>query len=128
MSASARNRGLEVLQWFGMLGAALAWTSQHVLGFGITQAVCGAGGRGWDVRNDTWQIAVAACAGGIILAAEAAAIAVFRRTRGSHYQGAPPRGRMQFFSIAAMVANVLFLCIVALDAIASVYGYGCRQS
>ena len=128
MSASARNRGLEVLQWFGMLGAALAWTSQHVLGFGITQAAAvPAVAAGTSKRHVADRASPPAPAGSSSPPRRLRSL-VFRRTRGSDYQGAPPLGRMQFFSIAAMVANVLFLCIVTLDAIASVYGYGCRQS
>ena len=128
MRLAGPRRALEVLQWFGVLGAALVWTMQHVVGFGVTEAECGAGGRGWGIGNDAWQIGLAAGAGTIILAAEAAAILVFRATRGNDYGSEPPFGRMRFFSIAAMVANVLFLCVVVLDGIASVYGYGCRQS
>jgi hypothetical protein len=128
VSASGRNRLLEALQWFGILGAALAWSSQHVLGYGVTEAACGAGGTSWGIANDTWQIAIGACAGTVILGAEAAAVIVFRRTRGADHEGDPPLGRMQFFATAAIVANVLFLCIVALDTVASIYGYGCRQS
>ncbi len=117
-----------MLQWFGVFGAALTWTSQHVLGFGVTEAVCSPGSRGWGVDNDAWQIALAASAGAIILLAEAAAVLVFLRTRGIGDDGEPTLARMRFFSIAAMVMNLIFLCIVALDGIASVYGYGCTQS
>jgi hypothetical protein len=121
-----RRRTLEVLQWFGLLGAALAWASQHVLGYGITEAVCGTADLG--VRNDPWQIALTATAASIVVAAEAAAVLVYLGTRPSSYEDAPPSGRMQLFSIAAMVANVLFLAIILLDGIATLYGYGCRQS
>ncbi len=124
-----KRRLLEVLQWFGVLGAALAWTSLHVLGFGVTQAVCGAGGRNWGLDNDAWQIGLAAGAGAIILAAEGAAVAVFLGTRGHDPEGGdPPFARMRFFAIAAMVTNLLFLAIVVLDAIGSIAGSGCRQS
>jgi hypothetical protein len=40
----------ELLQWFGLFGAALAWTVQHVVGFGATLAHCGAGSVGANVK------------------------------------------------------------------------------
>ena len=39
----------EFMQWFGLLGAPLAWTVQLVLGFGVTEARCGVGGSRWGV-------------------------------------------------------------------------------
>ena len=39
-------RRLELLQWFGLLAAPLAWAVQLVVGFGVAEASCArAGGR-----------------------------------------------------------------------------------
>jgi len=131
MSVSVLRRKLwllETVQWVGLLLAALVWTAQHVVGFGITQAACGPGGRGFGIDYDTWQIALMGVTAAIILVAEAAALIVVRLTSDSAYHGPPPIGRMRFFAIAAAVANVLFFLIVILDGLGTVYGIGCRQS
>lgn len=120
-------RRLSILQWSGLVGAALVWAAQHVVGFGIGQAECSAGGRRWGISNDTWEIAVLACAGTLVVLAEVAAAVVFRRTRGVVADDDPPPGRLHFFAVAALVANVLFLTAMVLDTIASVFGTLCRQ-
>ncbi len=40
-------RTLGALQWVALLLGALVWAAQHVIGFGITQAECGLGGKHW---------------------------------------------------------------------------------
>jgi hypothetical protein len=118
---------LSALQWFGLLGAALAWAGQHVVGFGIGQAECSAGGRHWGIANDVWELALLACAGSLVVLAEVAAAIVFMRTRGVGDDDDPPLGRLHFFAVAALVANVLFLTAMLLDTFASVFGTFCRQ-
>jgi hypothetical protein len=120
-------RRLAVLQWFGLVGAALAWAGQHVVGFGIGQAECSAGGRHWGIENDVWELALLACAGSLVVLAEVAAATVFMRTRGLGDEDDPPPGRLHFFAVAALVANVLFLAAMLLDTFASVFGTLCRQ-
>jgi hypothetical protein len=117
-------RRLALLQWLALLAGAGVWAGQHVVGFGITQAACGAG---LGVANDTWQAALLAAAAALILAAEAAALAVLVRTRASTYEAPAPEGRIRFFAIAAAVANALFLVIVVLDGVASIVDAACRQ-
>jgi hypothetical protein len=123
-----RMRRLGVLQWVGVLGAALTWVGQHAVGQGSADAGCSAGGSHWGIANDTWQIALMVAACSLILASEAAAIVVFRATSGSSYESPPPAGRMRFFAIASMTANVIFLVIVLLDGIAATVDTLCRQS
>ena len=121
-------RRLGILQWFGLIAGAGVWFAQHVVGFGITQAECSSGGAGWGIGNDVWQAALLAASALLILAAEAAAVAVFRGTRGTAYDSdPPPPSRLRFFAIAAMVANVIFLMIVLLDGFASIVNVTCRQ-
>jgi uncharacterized membrane protein YeiB len=121
-------RRLSVLQWFGLLGAALAWTGVHVIGYGVAQAKCSTVGGRWDIAHDTWQVTLAAVGVVIVLAAEAAAIAVFRATRAADDQDPPPDGRLHFFATAAVVANVIFLVIIVLDGLGSTLDTLCRQS
>ena len=31
--------------WFGLLGAPLAWATQHITGYGLSEAACSPAGR-----------------------------------------------------------------------------------
>src|SRR5206468_3679289 len=71
-----------VLQWIGVVVAPLAWTLQHVVGYGVGEARCSVAGVNWGIGYDVWQLAIMACAGVLILISEAAAVTVsWRRAR-----------------------------------------------
>jgi hypothetical protein len=130
-------RQLAVAQWIGVVVAPLAWTGQHVVGYGVGQARCEVGAT-WGIGFGTWQLAILAAAGLLVLISEAAAVLVFLATRGVNYGdgppedgrfgGATPHTRLHFFATAAMVANVLFLAIILMDGLASVFDTLCAQS
>jgi len=120
-------RRLSVVQWLGLLLGAGVWAAQHVTGFGITQAACGAGGRGWAISYDEWQVALTAAAAALVVGAQAASVGVLLGTRGATYEDGPPPGRIRFFAIAALVANVIFLAIILLDGVATILDTTCRQ-
>lgn len=121
-------RRLGAIQWIGLLLGAGAWGAQHVIGWGIGQAECYAGGAGFGIGNDVWQGALLGAAGLCVLIAEAAAILVVLATRGTRYaEDPPPPSRIRFFAIGALLANVLFLMIMLLDGFASIYDVLCRQ-
>jgi hypothetical protein len=131
-------RRLGILQWLGVVVAPLAWTGQHVVGYGSGQARCSVAGMRWDIGFDTWQLAILAAAGLLVLASEAAAVTVFLATRETNYgdgpsgegrwNGAVPYSRLHFFATAAMVANVLFFAVIFLDGLGSVFSSLCAQS
>jgi hypothetical protein len=118
---------LELLQWYGLLGAGLAWTVQLVLGFGVTVARCSTGGD-FGLGYDTWQIALTVLAGVFAALGEAAAVTVFMATRAVEYDGPPPDGRRHFFASAAVIGNVLFLMIILLSGIGLLAHSPCRQA
>jgi hypothetical protein len=120
--------GQEFLQWFGLLGAPLAWAVQLVVGFGVTEARCDAGSAHWGVGFDTWEISLMAAAGMIVLLAEAAAVGLYLATRDVHYEGPPPIARRRFFVTASSLGNVLFLVIILMSGLAAVYHTPCQQS
>jgi hypothetical protein len=120
-------RRLEILQWFGLLAGAIVWAAQHVVGYGITEAECGAGGVEWGIHNDVWQGALMGAALAFVLLALLASIAVIVATREGSYEGPPPPGRLRFFAIAAAAANFIFLVIILLDGLASIVNVACRQ-
>ena len=128
---------LAVVQWIGVVVAPLAWTAQHVVGYGVGQARCEVGAS-WGIGFDTWQLAILAAAVVLVLISEAAAVAVFLATREANFGdgppehgrwgGAVPHTRLHFFATAAMVANVLFLAVILMDGLASVFDSLCVQS
>ena len=117
-------RRLSLLQWIGVLVAPVVWALQHVVGYGIAQARCGAGGMNWGISNTVWELALLGCAGLLVLVGEAAAIVVFRATRGEDAE----ESRLHFFATAAVVANVLFLAILLMDGLASALEKACVGS
>jgi hypothetical protein len=121
-------RRLGILQWVGLLLGAAMFAAEHVVGFGITQADCGASGGGFGIANDAWQASLMAGTGALLLAAEASAIAVLIGTRRSSYEAPPPDGRIRFLAIAAVAANAIFLVVVVLDGVASILAPACRQA
>jgi hypothetical protein len=130
-------RQLSVVQWVGVVVAPLAWTGQHIVGYGVGQARCEVG-VGWGIGFDTWQLAIMAAAAVLVLISEAAAVTVFLATRDANYGDGPPEQgrwggvvpytRLHFFAMTAMVANVLFLAIILLDGLAATFDALCVQS
>jgi hypothetical protein len=131
-------RQLAAVQWVGVVVAPLAWTGQHVVGYGVGEARCSVAGMRWGIGFDTWQLAIMAAAAVLILVSEAAAVTVFLATRETNYGdgppgdgswgGAVPYSRLHFFAAAAMVANVLFLTLILLSGLGSVFSTLCAQS
>ena len=130
-------RQLSVVQWIGVVVAPLAWTGQHVVGYGVGQARGEAGANG-GIAYYTLQLAILAASVRLVRVSEAAAVAVFLATRETNYGdgppgdgrwgGAVPYTRLHFFATAAMVANVLFLTVILLDGLGSVFATLCAQS
>jgi hypothetical protein len=118
----------EFMQWFGLLGAPLAWTVQLVLGYGVTEARCSVGGSRWGVDVDTWEITLMIAAGAVVILAEVCAVVLYYATREVSYDDGPPLGRRHFFVTASSLGNVLFLVIILLSGIAAVDHVPCRQS
>jgi hypothetical protein len=121
-------RRLAFLQWFGFLAGGTIWFAVFLAGIGTSIAVCNPASSRWGIPHDTVEAALLAFGGAIVLAAEAAAVAVFRATRNVAEQDPPPQGRLHFFSIGAMVGNLVFLVIILLSWIATIVDRACHQA
>ena len=117
----------EVLQWYGLFGAGLAWTGQLIVGFGVAYADCGtrAASR-WGLDLVAWEIVLMVVGGLFAVVAEAAAINVLLSTRDLHYDDPPPDGRRHFFAYGAALGNVLFIVAILLSGISVLSNSGCR--
>ena len=118
----------ELLQWYGLFGAALAWAVQLVLGYGVSYADCNNVGTQWGIDVRTWQIVLLVVGLLFAVVAEAAAINVFLSTRHEHYDDPAPDGRYHFFSYAAMLGNLLFINAILISGIAALVNTTCRPA
>jgi len=126
-----------VLQWVGLLAGSATWIVAHYGGIEITQAECNATGAArWTLSNPVWQGTLMGVTATILVLAEVCAVTVFMRTRGVGFGDGPPEEevdsrrltRIHFFSVAALVANLMFLMIVLLDGTANLVDIACRRS
>ena len=119
-------RRLGVLQWLGLLLGGTVWFAYHLGGYALTEASCDS--VGWSIDHDLWQIVGMVVAAAFVLAAQGAAIAVIRGTRGTSYEAEPPAARLRFVAIAAAAANVIFLMVILLDGLSAILNVACRQA
>jgi len=118
----------ELVQWYGLFGAALAWSAQLVVGWGVAYADCTAASRHWGLDVVTWEIVLMAVGVTFAVLAEAAAINVLLATRQLDYDDAPPLGRRHFFAYAAALGNVLFTAAILLNGIGALANVTCRPA
>ena len=128
MRLSARYLDPEFLQWFGLFGAALTWTVQLVVGFGVTVARCSPANAVLGVDVKAWELTLMGTGIALALLAEAAALNILWQTRNVDYGGPPPEGRRHFFALAASIGNVLFLVVIVLSGTGAVFHQPCTQS
>jgi uncharacterized membrane protein YesL len=117
---------LELLQWFALFGGALAWTASHVLGYFVAVGGCDAAVAYWHLNIVLWESLLMVLALGGVLAAQAAAVTVYRATANLDEDAPGPAGRMHFFAQAALLGNVLFFMLVVLDAAGVLFHSNCR--
>ena len=112
--------------WFALAGPPLAWAIQFVLGYGVTEAACGDARLAPNVN--AWAVVLTAVAAVVTILAGAAAVRVYRTTRGEDTDGAPPGGRVYFMSLVAMATTPLFLFIILMNGAGVLVLEKCQQS
>ena len=122
---------LNLRLWFGVLGAPFAWATQHVTGFALTQARCGAIGTRHSIAFDGLTLAIAAAGASIAAAAGLSALTVFRETRGAQGVGGdeedPPLGRIHFLATVALVTTPLFFAMMVMSGLGALFLEQCQQ-
>jgi hypothetical protein len=119
-------RRLSQLQWVGLVAGGTIWWTEFLAGIAESQAKCNSASGRWGLPHDAIQIGFGAFAGTVVLIALAASAIVFRETRHYEEYDPPPYGRMHFFSAAAFVGNVIFLMIIVLTTVATVFDRTCH--
>jgi hypothetical protein len=121
-------RRLELLQWSGLLLGAAMWGAAHIIGYGATEASCNSASPAFDIHFHLWEGLINGLSGVVSLAAALAATAVIVLTRDVSYEDDPPIGRIRFFAIAALIANVLFIMMVVLYTVGTLGNTPCTQA
>jgi hypothetical protein len=119
-------RRLELLQWFGFVAGGVLWFATFAAGSGVATAACNPSVGGF--AYDAVQVALLCFAVVVLLAAEAAAVLVFRATRTAGDEGTPPSGRMRLVAIGAMAGNLLFLVIIVLSVVGTLVNRTCHTT
>lgn len=108
MTTTART---ELLAWFGLLGAPLAWAVELVVGYGWEEAACAPAGMRWNLGTTWAHAGVFAAAAAVALAALVSAASAWHAAR----RGAgDARGRVEFMSAGGIFVSALFLAAVVM--------------
>jgi hypothetical protein len=116
--------------WFGLFAAPAAWALQHVAGVALTIGQChdNAAGPDWHVHVDAWAIAVTAAAAAVAVLGGLSAVAAWRSARDADDDDAPPAGRVHFLGIVGLTISPLFLAIIVMSGLGTVFLPQCVQS
>jgi heme/copper-type cytochrome/quinol oxidase subunit 2 len=118
------------LMWIGLFAAPFAWAAQHVTGIELQYAHChdNTPGPVRDVPVDALTIAVSAAAAAVAVVGGLAALAAWRSARDADDDDAPPAGRIHFLAIVGITISPLFLAIIVMSGLGSVFLPTCVQS
>ncbi len=120
------GRRLDTMQWFGFLGAPVAWAVSLALGYFLAESHCEA--ARWRSGWSPTEIVLTAGAAAVAMGAEAAAAAVFFELRRVDRDAPGPDGRRYFFALGALVGNVLFFAAILVGGITVVVTQACRPA
>jgi hypothetical protein len=123
-------RRVDALMWFGLFAAPFAWAAQHVTGVLLTIGQChdNAAGPDWQVHVDTWAIVVTAAAALIASLGLLSAVLAWRSTRDADDDDPPPAGRVHFLGIVGLAISPLFLAIILMSGLGTIFLPQCVQS
>jgi heme/copper-type cytochrome/quinol oxidase subunit 2 len=121
------TRRVDTLVWFGLVAAPVAWTAQHALSFGVSEAHCDPTGRQWGIPLTTWLTSLTVAAGLIVLAGLAASVLAYRQVQEAGEDDDPPAGRARLMAVFGIAIAPIFLALVLLDGIGSLLLDTCRQ-
>jgi hypothetical protein len=111
MTSTAESVSTTALQWYGLLGAPLAWTAQLLVGYGAEEAACAPAGMRWGLGTGPWQLAITVACGFVAVGGAVAATTLVRRV---HRGGGDPFGRVGFMAAGGVLVSVVFLILIVL--------------
>jgi hypothetical protein len=117
-------RAVSLLQAYAIVAPPVAWAVQLVVGYGYTEAACGAGGVSGGIGLHPWEAILALAAGAVAGSAWAGAIVLHRATGRGEIDD--PLGRIRFVSTLGIVIGLIFLTLIAFTAAGTLALDGCR--
>ena len=123
-------RRTDALMWFGLLAAPFAWAGQHVAGVALTIGRChdNTAGPDWGIPVDTVAAIVTAAAALVAVLGLLSAIAAWRSAREADDSDPPPAGRVHFLGIVGLAISPLFLAIILMSGLGTLFLSECVQS
>jgi hypothetical protein len=114
---TVRANNVRSLAWFGVLMPPLAWATQLVVGYSITEAGCGRPGSNlWGAGLEPLAAGVVLGCGGLALLGGLAAIVSWRSS--TTEEAIDNRGVVRFMASAGMIGSLIFLFAICLSGIA----------
>jgi hypothetical protein len=109
--------GRQLLAWYGVLGAPLAWTVELLAGYGTQEAACSAGSTSTSLSGNA-NSAIGVLTAAMLLVAIGSALAA-RATRRALAAGeiSDPRGRVEFMARVGTIGSLLFTLAIVLSGI-----------
>jgi hypothetical protein len=124
VSLARTPRLTAALQWYALLGPPLAWAVQLVVGYGYTEAACGAGGVSAGIGLHPWEAIVAVAAALVAAGGWGGAMAL--HTAAGRGQVDDPLGRVRFVSTVGIVVGGIFVTLIVFTAAGALALEGCR--
>jgi hypothetical protein len=121
------SRRVELLMWAGILVAPAAWTVQHVLSYGVSEARCDPAGRRWGISYDAWIVSFGALAIALAVVGLIAALSAYRAVRDVSVDDDPPPGRIWLMSVCGLVISPLFIAAILLSSTGALLLAHCHQ-
>jgi hypothetical protein len=128
VSPGARRLPLGALQWFGLLGAPLAWVTQFLIGLSFQFAQCNAAGSAWTMPVHGWAIAALAGAALIGVLGLASAAVLYRAISAAGEDEVPHAARLRFMSILGLTISSLFIWLILMSGLGATFTDRCVQS
>jgi hypothetical protein len=109
--------GRQLLAWYGVLGAPLAWTVELLAGYGTQEAACSVGSGSSSLSGNA-NSAIGVLTAAMLLIAIGSALAA-RATRRALAAGEipDPRGRVDFMARVGTIGSLLFTLAIVLSGI-----------
>lgn len=106
------TRRVETLIWVGLFAAPVAFATEHIAGWLISEGDCAGNIGGVDFRTTVaviTAVAALAAAAGI-----AASLTAYRAVKGTDNDAPPPDGRVWLMSICGIVVSSLLFILILL--------------
>jgi hypothetical protein len=120
------SRLTNALLLYGLLAAPLAWAAQLVIGYGVGEADCSAAGMRWGLDSTTWELVLVVVTG--IVALSGLVVAAGFELELRRGQAADERGRLAFMAAGGVFVSAVFIALIVLGGVGSLYVESCHQA